>query len=479
MCFSKFIFNCYKKVKKFKPDPILVILAILAGIITALAFPPYNFIPGVFIGPLIFYVMNRKKLSFYSGFLFGIGFLAPIENWLFEFNFFAPFAVIFIFAIPYGVAARFSRTPLLFASAMTAAEFFRCIGSFAFPWGQLGSVLAFKSFANLFYLFGVFGVTFIVLLTASLSVEKFRLALIFAGTVFLIILYPQSELHGQKIKVAVVQGNFAPESDYEFEPQKVLSRLFLGTREAAQKGAKLVVWTETVILEYLNLPSSVRRSIERLAIENNITIITGAPSLIEGDKRNSIYVFFPDSNAIKIFRYDKVHLVPFGEYIPGFGPDKNHLLLSEGVGDFTPAILSLPKLSMAFMICFEGAFSEVASVQVNNRAKLLVNLSNDAWSKSSSEAVQHAALTGVRAFEFRSALIRAGNTGPSFILDADGTEKARLDLCREGVITGEVTLSEKSSRFVSVNFFGWLNFLGLPFFLTASSLLGELKERNE
>ncbi|HBW46639.1 TPA: hypothetical protein DEF17_01745, partial [bacterium] len=145
-----------------------------------------------------------------------------------------------------------------------------------------------------------------------------------------------------------------------------------------------------------------------------------------------MYVFFPDSNAIKIFRYDKVHLVPFGEYIPGFGPDKNHLLLSEGVGDFTPAILSLPKLSMAFMICFEGAFSEVASVQVNNRAKLLVNLSNDAWSKSSSEAVQHAALTGVRAFEFRSALIRAGNTGPSFILDADGTEKARLDLCREG-----------------------------------------------
>lgn len=458
-----------------------------AGLLAATAFAPWNLLPAAVFGVALLFRALRRRPEFGTGFLFGVGLLSPVMPWLAAFHILAPFGVILFSALPYGLAARAGATPGRFAASFTAAEFARSIGTFALPWGVLGTLAATTSWRGLAAWGGVWLLSFIIWLGGALLYRRPVVSLLFACAALGVAQFALPGDEGPRLRVAVVQGGFAMTDDYEFRPSEVENVLAAASRRAAEQGAELVVWSETVILEYLNLPGPAAERMQALADRLGVSLLVGAPSYVTGkDKRNSAYLIRPrlsgsidatslDTSAAApiaisspaFARFDKVHLVPFGEFLPGWGPDERHAILPEGTGDFSPAAHARPIRGVGPLICYEGALPNLARDQVLAGARLLANLANDAWTFSSVEAEQHYQLSLLRAVENGRPMVRAGNVGRSAVVEADGTVIESLAPGTRGVIVGELGLPVNRTFYTCFgDWVGWLTLVGTPFFLT-------------
>jgi apolipoprotein N-acyltransferase len=182
---------------------------------------------------------------------------------------------------------------------------------------------------------------------------------------------------------------------------------------------------------------------------------------VRGDYFNSAVLISPEGEVVD--RYDKIHLVPFGEYVPFSNkfPILHNLVLGE-LGEFTPGnefkIFELFKakprtdvrglaLNSRFgvLICFEDIFSELARRFVKNGAQFIVVITNDAWYGRSGAAYQHAACSVFRAIENRVPIVRCANTGYSCFIDSrgriyDSVEKDDVHLFITGHKTSNINL---------------------------------------
>jgi apolipoprotein N-acyltransferase len=179
--------------------------------------------------------------------------------------------------------------------------------------------------------------------------------------------------------------------------------------------------------------------------------IIGSPSYAAGEDRmifhNSAYLVSPQGKILG--KYDKVHLVPFGEYVPlkRFLPFIDKLV--EQVGDFRPGhkghTLAWADRRVGLLICYESIFPELARATVRNGADLLVNITNDAWFGRTSAAFQHFSMAVFRAVENRRCLARAANTGISGYIDANGRIRHTTGLYKEAVAVRPVALLKIAS----------------------------------
>lgn len=450
--------------------------ALGAGFVVSLAFPPWNLLPLAIVGSALLYRALRRRPEFAAGYLFGIGLLAPVMPWLSAFHVAAPFGVILLSALPYGLAARAGASPGRFAVAFLAAEFARSVGTFALPWGVLGTLAATTPWRGLAAWGGVWLLSGLVWLAGALLARRIAHAALLLVLALPLALYATRPADGsgsvRTVRIAAIQGGFSMEGDYEFHPAEVRRFLEAATRRAAASGASLVAWSETVILEYLNLRGHGAGWIQELADETGSVLLVGAPAYVAPtDKRNSAYLVRPGaSRSIPPARYDKVHLVPFGEFLPGLGPDDRHRLLPEGTGDFSPAVDARPLAGLGVLICYEAALPNLARDQALAGAGLLVTLANDAWTRCPIEAEQHARLTMLRAVETGRPFLRVGNVGRSFLLSRDGSVVAELAPGRRGVVIGEVEVWPGTTKYmVYGDWAGWLALFGTPFLLTVSA----------
>jgi apolipoprotein N-acyltransferase len=144
--------------------------------------------------------------------------------------------------------------------------------------------------------------------------------------------------------------------------------------------------------------------------------------------------------------YDKVHLVPFGEYVPmkRFLPFVRRLVVA--AGDFVAGSkvepLELPTAAAGVLICFESIFPELGRAMTKNGASLLVNLTNDAWYGMSSAPFQHFSMAVFRAVENRRPLVRAANTGISAFILPSGRITAQSGLFTEALLTMEIPVPD-------------------------------------
>jgi apolipoprotein N-acyltransferase len=201
-----------------------------------------------------------------------------------------------------------------------------------------------------------------------------------------------------------------------------------------------VIWPETAVPYFLSRQPDLRGVLARAAPAGG-ALLTGAPRMSEqGGGRvfhNSLVALGPDGRTLG--SYDKVHLVPFGEYVPL----RQYLplpKLTQGASDFTPGdghdaleIESLPPFSV--LICYEAIFPDEV-VKPGTRPAWLLNVTNDAWFGVSSGPHQHLASARLRAIEQGMPLVRAANTGISAIVDPWGRTLKRLDLQRVGILDG-------------------------------------------
>jgi apolipoprotein N-acyltransferase len=345
------------------------------------------------------------------------------------------------------VQARFAgplaaRQLLLIPALWMLTEWLRGWIFTGFPWLALGYSQAASPLAGYAPLTGVFGLSWLVWLSAGLllALARQRTAALAGLTLVLGLGYGLARIEwtqpqGEPISVSLVQGNIA--QDLKWDATRFADTVQLYQRMTERSAAQLTVLPETAIPRFLDLldPGLVR-ALALSARSHGGDLILGLP-LRDGPGRyfNSVLSL----GASPTQRYDKVHLVPFGEFIPpGFGwvlSILNIPLSDFSRGSAAQAPLALAGQKIAVNICYEDAFGEDI-IRSLPEATLLVNVSNVAWFGDSLAPHQHLQIAQLRALETGRTMLRATNTGMTAIIDHRGRIAAVLPPFTQGTLTG-------------------------------------------
>jgi apolipoprotein N-acyltransferase len=475
-------------------------LAVASGLALGLAFPKFDhgLLAWVALVPL-FYAIEGESLRrvFWWAYLQGFAAYVIELYWIpiplhdfadvrMEFAIFPMLALAGIVAVNTAVAtwagefvARRTRIPavLTMPIAWTAIEWFRTYVPASFPWNLLGYA-AYKNLELIQFaeFTGVYGVSaLIVFFNAVVYVVIFRRGAYRLQTVSLSTLtgmmialvafgaWRISDLKSApsagNFKVAMVQGNI-PQSlkwDPKFLPQSY-GVYQDETADAAKRGADLVVWPEAAAAflfqpddQYpaeLASDAEYRTALLTLAKNQHEPILFGAPALARADGRlgfyNRAYLVSANGQGEVDAHYDKIELVPFGEYVParailGFFVNK----VVNGFGDLIPGndqtLFDLKGAKLGILICYESIFPDLTRREVNEGANVLVNITNDAWYGESSAPYQVLAMAALRSVETKVPMVRVANTGFSALIEPSGRITYRTPLFKRGTTIVDVS----------------------------------------
>jgi apolipoprotein N-acyltransferase len=362
--------------------------------------------------------------------------------------------------------SRFGERGLwLFPAVWTAVEMARSHLFSGFPWMLLGySVAGSATLRQAADLAGVHGLSFLLALSGvSVFLAGRRLSDRFQAkaviplipgiaAILFLVLYGRAgsanpagpAVRDPEVKVAIAQGGIDQNVKWDPENQLATLEIYMElTRTARDAGAQVVVWPETAAPFFYGWEAGLSRRLEAIAVSGGIPIIFGAPWYEPagvGKFYNS--VFHMDARGVVLGRYDKRHLVPFGEYIPLrsilFFLNK----LTVGTEDFStgsgPALFRVGGRPVAASICYEALFPALIRDGVLEGAAWLVNVTNDAWFGDTVAPHQHLAMARMRCVEFRRPMVRAANTGISAVIDGNGGVTASLGLFRRGVVVAAI-----------------------------------------
>lgn len=332
-------------------------------------------------------------------------------------------------------------------------------------YSQAGSPLLIQSAK----LFGVYGVSFLIALTntavflmVAFRDKKIRFwAAIFGFLPFVLNMYygamqfqesASSSDPGQIADVAVIQGNIEQNQKWSPDFKAMIVEKYLKLTELASfDGPDLAVWPEAAYPGFLNREydsSEVQSFFQKLGF---FTLI-GSPHWVDDTEYyNSAYLVSGQGEITD--RYDKIHLVPFGEYIP-FKPLLSFLepyAYTLGVSDFSAGkefkVFELPlgknrgTVRFSVLICFEDVFPELARNFVQNGAQALFVITNDAWFGKTGAPYQHLQASVFRALENGVPVVRAGNIGVSAFISSNGKIEDKVQNSRgfETYVTGVLT----------------------------------------
>ncbi|MCW5889918.1 MAG: apolipoprotein N-acyltransferase [bacterium] len=315
-----------------------------------------------------------------------------------------------------------------------------------FPWAALGySQWRFSNLVQIVEVTGVYGVSAVLVLfnvvVAGVLRERGRGVLrvgpplavltILVGVLPAVGAWRKGQLAAMppagRVTVAVAQGNV--EQDRKWDPAfqaETMARYATLTREAARLKPDLVVWPETAAPFFFQEPSPWRQDLLELVREVRIPLLFGSPAFRVEDGRieqlNRAFLLGPDGSEQGT--YDKIQLVPFGEYVPFrrilfFVPQIVTAVGQIGAG-IDPTVFTIPQAKLGTLICYEGIFPELPRRFVDAGAQVLVNITNDAWFGRTSAPWQHLVQESFRAIENRTPMVRAANTGISAFIDATG-----------------------------------------------------------
>jgi apolipoprotein N-acyltransferase len=266
------------------------------------------------------------------------------------------------------------------------------------------------------------------------------------------------------VTAAMLQPNISQEMRWNEENVVAIYRKMIGmTVTAAQAGAKIIVWPEsTVPLSYTDT-AFFRESIEQLSRDHDIDIILGSVATDParpGSLWNSAFLV---SRGTTVGHYDKIRLVPFGEYVPLrrvlFFAEK----LVRAVGNFEFGANETPLAGMRNYgpaICYEIVFPQLARRQIANGADVLLTITNDAWFEGTSAPEQHLAQARLRAIEGERYLLRAATTGISAFIDPTGRLVETIPMGRDGIIYAKFQPRTSRTPYVRLgDWFAWASVL--------------------
>ena len=291
------------------------------------------------------------------------------------------------------------------------------------------------------------------------------------------------------LKLSVIQGNIP--QDLKWDPAAkayILDKYTRLTEEASQQKPDLIIWPEASDPDTIGQDESGLEKILNLINKTKIPLLIGAVTRDNFDYFNSALLI--NKQAQVSARYDKLHLVPFGEYIP-LKKTFPFLQVIVPIGDITPgrkytifqlsAFSFQPSVKFATLICFEDLFPDLSRQFVKRGADFLTVITNDAWYKKTSAAQQHLQASVFRAVENRVYLARAANTGVSAFLAPTGRiissikDIAGKEIFVDGQETREIVISKQKESFYTR--YGDVFILVLSIFVIFSFLLSVFSSR--
>lgn len=396
--------------------------------------------------------------------------------------------------------APVAAAPVVLASGWTLLEWVHAQGPLAFPWGTLASTQHRYPLAlQLLDVTGSYGLSFLMALTAASGAfvlhtrtsrtgrrngsrrdPTARAALLWLlasgllvaaslGRGAWILGHPASVL--KTARVAVVQQGHS----FAIPGVAVFTRNNWGdyaeaTRQAQRDGAELVVWPETACREDAVHDGLTRSLLASLLAEGRSSLLTGSfvASSAGAGESNSAVMLGPDAAVLGV--YDKVRIVPFGEYLPARPLLAWTTTLGMPAEDLRPGLEWRPLAwsggRVGVSICFESAFGEISRAYVNRGANLLAVLTSDGWSGRSAAGLQHEAFAPLRAVETRRSVARAAATGISELIDPYGRTLGSIPMFDVGYRMAAIPL--RTDRTLYVRLGDWPVGLSLLILLLAA-----------
>ena len=487
----------------------------LSGALSFAAFPAYDFAELAWISLVPFIITAlfvRPLYAFILGFIWGVVFYTGIFFWMFDLPDYRVLhhAVLGIYLCPLtgafgclvSLIARRKGIPFALLAApliWVSFEFIRSNLSFlSLPWAILAhSQYRFPLLIQSASILGTYGISFAIVLVNS-GVAAICLLLLFrkgqegtrrgmgkviytALSVVTIILvfgfvYLDQPNEGPPLKISVVQANIA--QDKKWDPQfasTIMSTYHRLTREAAASDPDLIVWPETATPKAINYDPALMKQVAEIAAGVDTTLLLGSsnlhkfkPAEPESAKyKNSAFLIDPKRKGQPEKPYDKIRLLPFGEYLPHGDKIPWTLLGIPAAPNFLPGeeirLFRLKKIPFGVPICWENIFDADARRFVDKGAEFLVNITNEAWFGHSAAPYQFLSMNIFRAVENNRYVVRCANTGVSCLIDSRGRILNRVrdqdnnDVNVEGVLTGVVFPSSSKTVFNRYgNWFAWL-----------------------
>jgi apolipoprotein N-acyltransferase len=384
--------------------------------------------------------------------------------------------------------ARRLRIPVLatIPIAWAAAEWVRTYFPIGFPWNLLGYTayrnLELIQFAEIA---GVYGVSALIMFFNTVTyavvfqiysrrVQTISLGALTAAMGAALIfgswrIHQLSAIAPQgSLKIAMVQGDIPQSLKWDPKFLETSFEIYRSQSEAAaRRGADLIVWPEAAAAFFFQpvdrypaqfaADAAYRQRLLALAARLGEPIIFGAPALGIEDNRvgfyNRAYLVSPKGTVESW--YDKIQLVPFGEYVPLrklLGGFVNRVVT--GFGDMFPGrdqtIFTVGNAKLAVLICYESVFPDLTRRGVKRGAEILVNITNDAWYGKSSAPYQLLAMSAMRSVETKAPMVRVANTGISAVIEPDGTITARTSLFKRGTEIEHVYWRPETTVYVQV-----------------------------
>nr|WP_207145090.1 apolipoprotein N-acyltransferase [Persephonella atlantica] len=492
----------------------------MAGFLISLSFPNF-FIPFVYIGGFfillyaVYKAISLKESILYSlltGFsftvfsfywiVFAISHYGDV-NLLVSVLLFALFGISFsLFQfVPFGIFLHITKkhrySIFLAPFVWVILEFLREHFPFSgFPWNLMGYTLSYiNPVAQITSITGIYGLSFLaVFFAVSFFILFHRKNLIpavacialFTG----IYLWGNHRINsytdtGTARNIAVIQGNI--KEDVKLDNNKrleVINKYLHLIQTASKYSVDLIILPESAIPVY---PLYQEEDVYRLYFFDRLKkykkpVLSGFDNVYYKNGRLILHnsVFLYDENNRLVDTYNKMKLVPFGEYVPfPFGIFRSLFPYLEGY-DFVPGkekkVIRFKEFKIVPLICFEAIFPDFVS-EFAKKGNLIVNVTNDAWFGRTSAPLQHFEMARVRAVETGKYLIRAANTGISAVINPVGEIKSSLKLFEDGIILEKVYLNSKATFWAEHHY--KIKLLFIILFIILSVFILRKEERNE
>jgi apolipoprotein N-acyltransferase len=512
-----------------------IFAALLSGILLFAAFPSYDFhiTAWVALVPLFLVLINSRPFSgFFISVVFGVVFYTGLFFWMFDLPkyrilhhtilgvYLTPLMGLFglafcVIARRLGIAAALLSVPFIWV----CQEYIRSNLSFlSLPWGLLAhSQYRHPALIQIADLAGVPGISFMIVtvnsaVTAAIyfllnrlkTVQKFEnrafsrqaAAVIIGAGAFLFLvswLYGRiilsQPLEGQQVKIAVVQGNIPQSKKWDRRyATTIMSTYTELSAEASQHKPDLILWPETATPASIGEDYGIYLQVKQIAQNAKAPLLLGSserqkisekePSTTSSERKYLNSAFLVRSKRVKekIQRYDKIRLLPFGEYMPLKEKISWSYFRIPQVKGFVAGkdykIFELPGFRFGVTICWENIFPDIVRHFVKSGAQFIVNITNEAWFGKTAAPYQFLSMSVFRAIENRVFVVRCTNTGISCFIDPCGrvldvvTDKNGKDIFISGVLSQSVMLQSSKTAYTRYgDFFAWFCLIFAPLIL--------------
>jgi len=501
------------------------VLAVASGLMSAVAFPPWDLGWAAFIAlvPLLLALDGSDSgEAAWLGYVAGVAFYLATIWWVINTmttygrmplplsigvllllcGVLAGYTAAFAWLLTLGarrLALPRGVRPLVASGLWTALEYLRGVLFSGFPWALLGYTQYRQPTVRLLAsAVGVYGISALVVLVngavAHLVVWGVRapggagsrreLALSLgsaAAAVLISVGYAQfgwqDPTGGPPVRVALLQGNIDQSLKWDESFQRAtLDNYEQLVRGVAVQAPALIVWPETALPFFLRREGEPAGRVRRLVRETGIPMLLGSPDVGDGGRLYNTAFLVAGDGEIR-GRYDKRHLVPFGEYVPLqrilFFVEK----LVVGIGDFgrgeVATVFSLDDTRFSVMICYEVIFPGEVREFVRQGARFLVNITNDAWFGRSGAPYQHLAMAAIRAVENGTFLVRAANTGVTAIIEPTGAIVTQTAIFTRTSLVGTIRQRQHATLYARTgDLLGWIGLVFLAAYGVALLLAG-------